>query len=250
MSDKDKRDNITKLPHKEATPKIVRRIGTMDTSAYMKEAPARTELTPGIVGTDTQVMQIAKGMGRKIFNNPLELAYSLQGFEEFCEEKNISPSFVGLAIFLNISKGTLLKYLKDSTEFTVMVVSNPITGEYIYSNTDKSIFNKYIESTYEVDREGNSLSIKESIEKGIYIVEYKSISFEDVLTPVRSLIELAVTNKGFEMKNPAFAIFTAVNRFGETTQYSNKQEIAIEAHNDIDDMQDADVLRAAQSLPE
>lgn len=250
MSDKDKRDNITELPHKEESPQIVRRIGTMKMEKYWEEAPKRTEVTPGIVGTDAQVMQIAKGMGRKIFNNPLELAYSLQGFEDFCEKKNISPSFIGLSIFLNISKGTLLKYLKDSTEFTVMVVSNSITGEYIYSNTDKAIFDKYIESTYEVDKEGNSISIKESIEKGIYYIEYKSISFEDVLTPVRSLIELSITNKGFDMKNPAMAIFTMKNRFGETDHYTDEQQISITTTNPIDDMQDSDVLRAAQSLPE
>lgn len=245
MNEKD----IKNTTPAEETP-IVRRIGTMNTTAYMKEAPVRTAVTPGIVGTDMQVMQIAKGMGRKIFNNPLELAYSLQGFEDFCEEKNLSPSFIGLSIYLNISKGSLLKYLKDTTEFTVMVVSDNLTGEYIYSHTDKAIFNKYIESTYEIDKDGNNVSIKENIESGNYIVEYKSISYQDVLTPVRSLIELAVTNKGFEMKNPAFAIFTAINRFGETDQYSNKQEIAIQASNPIDDMTDDEILKAAQGLPD
>ncbi len=243
------KENITTMPteHKQVT----RRIGTMNTAAYMTEAPKRTGCTPDIVGTDEQVLQIAKGMGRKIFNNPLELAESLQGFESFCKNKNLSPSFIGLSIFLNISKSTLLKYFNDETEFTVEVVKDTITGEYIYSNIDKKIFDKYIESTYIVNNNnGNSVSIKENIENGIYIVEYKTLTFADVLAPMRSLIELSVTNKGFEMKNPAFAIFVAKNRFGETNHYTDEQTMVIEPRNPLDDMSDEAILQAAQSLPD
>lgn len=243
----------SKIEDTKATPEhpqIVRRIGTMDVSKYMEEAPKRTELTPGIVGTDVQVMQIAKGMGRKIFNNPVELAESLTGFEEFCIEKNISPSFIGLSIFLNISKGSLLKYLRDTTEFNVSIVRDTLTNSYIYSNVDRKVFDKYIESVYEKDKDGNNYSIKEYIEKGIYYIENKTVTFEDVLTPVRSLIELCITNKGFEMKNPAFAIFVAKNRFGETEHYTDKQEISIESHDSIDDMDDAGILSAAHALPD
>ena len=222
----------------------------MNTSAYMAEAPKRTKLTPNIVGTDEQVMQIAKGMGRKTFNNPVELAESLQGFEDFCVQKNIAPSFIGLSIFLNISKSTLLKYFNDETEFTVMVVKDTITGEYIYSNTDKRVFDRYIESTYEKDSEGNNCSIKENIEKGVYKTEYTTITHADVLAPMRSLIELSVTNKGFEMKNPAFAIFCAKNRFGETNHYTDEQTMVIEPRNPLDDMSDEAILKAAQSLPD
>ena len=230
--------------------KVTRRIGTMNTSAYMAEAPKRTNLTPNIVGTDEQVMQIAKGMGRKTFNNPMELAESLQGFEDFCVKKNIAPSFIGLSIFLNISKSTLLKYFNDETEFTVEVVKDTITGEYIYSNIDKTEFDRYIESVYEKDKSGNNYSIKEYIEKGIYKTEYTTITYADVLAPLRSLIELSVTNKGFEMKNPAFAIFCAKNRFGETNQYTDEQQIAIKPANPLDDMSDEQILKAAQSLPD
>mgnify|MGYP000886258719 FL=1 len=242
------KENITTMPteHKQVT----RRIGTMDTSAYLKEAPIRTELTPGVVGTDAQVMQIAKGMGRKTFNNPMELAESLQGFEDFCVKKNIAPSFIGLSIFLNISKSTLLKYFTDETEFTVSVVKDTLTGEYIYSNIDKTEFDRYIESVYEKDKSGNNYSIKEYIEKGIYKTEYTTITYADVLAPLRSLIELSVTNKGFEMKNPAFAIFTAKNKFGETNHYTDEQHISFQPANPLDDMSDEEILKAAQSLPD
>ena len=230
--------------------KVTRRIGTMNTSAYMAEAPKRTNLTPNIVGTDEQVMQIAKGMGRKTFNNPMELAESLQGFEDFCVKKNIAPSFIGLSIFLNISKSTLLKYFTDETEFTVSVVKDTLTGEYIYSNIDKTEFDRYIESVYEKDKSGNNYSIKEYIEKGIYKTEYTTITYADVLAPLRSLIELSVTNKGFEMKNPAFAIFCAKNRFGETNHYTDEQQIAIKPANPIADMDDSQLREAIESLPE
>ena len=246
MKEKDSID----ITAEDEPPKAVRRIGTMNTSAYMAEAPKRTNLTPNIVGTDEQVMQIAKGMGRKIFNNPMELAESLQGFEDFCVKKNIAPSFIGLAIFLNISKSTLLKYLTDETEFTVEIVKNTITGEYIYSNIDKTEFDRYIESVYEKDKSGNNYSIKEYIEKGIYKTEYTTITYADVLAPLRSLIELSVTNKGFEMRNPAMAIFTMKNRFGETNHYTDEQQIAIKPANPLDDMSDEQILKAAQSLPD
>ena len=248
MSDKEK-DNIDIDVGNEPN-KITRRIGTMHTQKYIEEAPKRTALTPDIIGTDVQVMQIAKGMGRKIFNNPMELAQSLTGFEDFCKQKNLSPSFIGLSIYLNISKSVLLRYLKDETEFTVLVVKNTITGEYIYSNVDKKIFDKYIESTYIVNSDGNSVSIKDNIDKGIYNIEYKTITYADVLAPMRSLVELCITNKGFEMKNPAFAIFCAKNRFGETNHYTDEQTIAIEPRNPIDDMSDEQILKLAESLPD
>lgn len=245
---------------------IVRRIGTMNTEKYLQEAPVRTSMTPNKIGTDYQVMQIAKGMGRHIFNNPMELANSLQGFEDFCIEKNLSPSFIALSIYLNISKSTLLKYFKDETEYLVYVVVDNLTNNYIYSNIDKVEFDKYISSTYEsinnntiIENNSNNsnsnnnknvLSIKEKIDKGIYKVIQRTITFADVLAPMRSLIELTVTNKGFTMKNPAFAIFIAKNRFGETTQYSDRQEIAVQATNPIDDMDDEQILKVAESLPD
>ena len=244
------KDSIDITAEEVTRPQITRRIGTMKMDKYLEEAPKRGPTTPDVVGTDAQVMQIAKGMGRKTFNNPMELAESLQGFEDFCVQKNIAPSFVGLSIFLNISKATLLKYLKDETEFTVEIVKNTITGEYIYSNIDKTEFDRYIESVYEKDKSGNNYSIKEYIEKGIYKTEYKTLTFADVLAPMRSLIELSITNKGFEMKNPAFAIFCAKNRFGETNHYTDEQTIAIEPRNPIDDMSDEQILKAAQSLPD
>ena len=251
MSNKEKKDSIDITAEEVTRPQITRRIGTMKMDKYLEEAPKRGPTTPDVVGTDAQVMQIAKGMGRKTFNNPMELAESLQGFEDFCVKKNLAPSFIGLSIFLNISKSTLLKYFTDETEFTVEVVKDTITGEYIYSNIDKKIFDKYIESTYIVNNNnGNSISIKENIENGIYIVEYKTLTFADVLAPMRSLIELSVTNKGFEMKNPAFAIFCAKNRFGETNHYTDEQTMVIEPRNPLDDMSDEAILKAAQSLPD
>ena len=251
MSNKEKKDSIDITAEEVTRPQITRRIGTMKMDKYLEEAPKRGPTTPDVVGTDAQVMQIAKGMGRKTFNNPMELAESLQGFEDFCIKKNIAPSFIGLSIFLNISKSTLLKYFNDETEFTISVVKDTITGEYIYSNTDRKIFDKYIESTYIVNNcNGNSISIKENIENGIYIVEYKTLTFADVLAPMRSLIELSVTNKGFEMKNPAFAIFVAKNRFGETNHYTDEQTMVIEPRNPLDDMSDEAILQAAQSLPD
>lgn len=237
--------------YKEGTePKNIRRIGTMNTTAYQAELVPRTKDTPGIIGTDSSVMQIAKGMGKKIFNNPMELAESLQGFEQFCLDKNITPSFVALSVYLNVSKGTLLKYLKESTQYTVMLIKDNVTGDYIYSNTNKKILDKYIESYNEVDANGNSISIKSKIEDGSYIIEYRSVSFANVLSPVRSLIELATTNRAFDMKNPAFAIFLAVNKFGEVEQYTNKQEISIQATNPLDDLDDSAILKAAQSRPD
>lgn len=249
MSDKEKKDSID-ITAGDEPPKPVRRIGTMNTTKYKMELAARDENTPGIVGTDEQVMQIAKGGGRKIFNNPLELAESLTGFEGWCMKKNVTPSFIGLSVFLNISKSTLLKYLQDSTEFSVMVVRDTITQEYIYSNVDNKAFDKYIESTYEKDKDGNSVSIKESIGRGIYYIEYKAVTFADVLSPIRSLIELSTTNRAWDMKNPAFGIFLAKNKFGETNHYTDEQTMVIEPRNPIDDMSDEAILKAAQALPD
>ena len=71
---------------------------------------------------------------------------------------------------------------------------------------------------------------------------------------VREMNEAAdhsdVTNKGFEMKNPAFAIFTAKNKFGETNHYTDEQTMVIEPRNPLDDMSDEAILKAAQSLPD
>lgn len=228
----------------------IQRRGTMHSGAYEMELKERIPNMPESLDVDNAIIKIAKGTGIKTFENPQQLAVSLVGFEDWCKDKNVIPSFAAVCSFLCISKGTLLKYQKDTTQYTIMVIEDSITGEYIYSTTNKSKLDKYISSYNIVDGNGNTVSIKESIENGNMNIAYKSVSFADVLEPIFSMIELVTTNRAWDMRNPAWPIYLSKNSFGATTQFTDKQEMAISLGNSIDDLDDVQILKAAQSRPE
>lgn len=250
MSNKDVDINEIQKDSIEAMDTEPRRIGTMDTTAYQAELGERTDDTPLNVDTKSQIIKIAKGTGIKTFQNPQQLAISLSGFEDWCLKKNITPSFVGIAVYLNCSKSTVLKYAKDTEQYTVMIVQDNITGNCIYSTTVKKNLDIYVNTYNEIDSNGNTVSIKSKIEEGIYSIVYSSVSFADVMAPVRSLIELSTTNRAWTLKNPALPIFLMKNKFGETENFTDRQEVSISAGSALDDMDDAAVIRAAQSRPE
>lgn len=235
----------------EAMSLNIRRRGTMDTKLYELELKERTPSVPDSLGLDNAIVSIAKGSQTNTFENPQQLAVSLIGFEDWCQQKNVIPSFAAVCTYLHISKSTLLKLLKDTTDYTVMVIQDSYNNEYVFSTTNKQKLERYINTHNIVDSNtGNTVSIKECIDNGDMEVVYKSVSFSDVLEPIFSTIELITTNKAWDMRNPAWPIFLAKNKFGATTQYTDRQEIAVQASNPIDDMTDDEILKAAQGLPD
>lgn len=235
----------------EAMSMGIKRRGTMNTKLYELELIPRTDAAPNTLGLDNAIINIAKGSSSKTFENPQQLAVALIGFEDWCKDKNVVPSFAGVCTFLHISKSTLLKLLKDTTQYTIMIIQDTFTEDYIFSTVSKSKLDKYIDVYKIVDSNtGETISVKECIENGTMEVVYKSVSFKEVLEPIFSTIELITTNKAWDMKNPSWPIFLAKNKFGATEQYTDRQEIAVQASNPIDDMDDAEILKVAQSLPD
>ena len=103
---------------------VVRK-GTSKTTYYVdgtKKLTPRNESTPNNIGTAEKVMEIALGRGNKVYENPLQLAIGIKGFEKWSIEKNVAPSYAGLAYYLNISKETLIKYTNDKTEYICHVL--------------------------------------------------------------------------------------------------------------------------------
>ena len=265
--DKNKGNTAFENLGNDENKKAVRRVGTMNTAKYEMELRPRTEDTPNPIGIDNTVMQIAKGMGRKTFDNPQQLADSLQGFEQWCLNKNITPSYVGLAVYLHISKSTLLKYMKDTTEYTVFSIRDNNTKDIVYSTYDKQLLDKYINTHYIVEDDSNSsiiynkdnigscssknkaTSIKDIIDSGKYSIVNSCVSFADVLASEHSLIELCIINRTWTLKNPAFGMYLLNNKSGGVEQYSNTQSIAISTKNPLDEMSNEDILKAANERP-
>lgn len=91
--------------------------GHSTTTYYIEEQgklKPRNESTPNNIDTAQRVMEIATGHGNKIYENPLQFAIAVKGFENWCIDKNVAPSYAGLAYYLNISKDTLIKYTRDN----------------------------------------------------------------------------------------------------------------------------------------
>lgn len=85
----------------------IRKRGYMKPGAYEAELIPRGPESPDIIGLDEKVMQIAVGGTNKLFENPQELASSLQGFEDWCKKKNVVPSYAGICTYINCSKATV-----------------------------------------------------------------------------------------------------------------------------------------------
>jgi hypothetical protein len=133
--------------------KIIRRKGNASRTAetLKTEVVPRNENTPLNLGTDSKMMNIARGMGCKVFENPVQMAASLQGFEDWCIKKNIVPSFVALALFLNTSKSEMLRYFKNTETFEVITLIDSESGEYVFSSTSQDKVDRFAETHYIVD---------------------------------------------------------------------------------------------------
>jgi len=256
----------------------IKKRGAMREDAYAAELIPRNEASPDIVGLDEKIERIAKGQNTGIFNNPQELATSLMGFEQWCLKKNIVPSYAAVACYLGCSKGTVLKYMKDTTQYTIYIIHDNTENKDIYSTTRKDYLDMYIDkysvvesnntydnsisNEYSINQnsdnkkniksieKGNTFSLRDKIESGEYSVVVKTLSFADVFTPVMTLVELITTNKAWTMRNPSWPIWLSKNKFGATLQYADRQEIAVQAANPIDDMDDDQILKVAESLPD
>lgn len=233
----------------------IKKRGCMKPGAYSADLKERTPELPLNVGTDEKIMRIAKGQNAGIFNNPQELATSLLGFEQWCIDRNVIPSYAGIATYLSCSKATVLKYMKNTEQYSIFIIHDNIENKDIYSTTNKKFLDMHIEKSniVEVDKDTGknvTYTMQDKINNGEYNILYRSTSFAEVMEPACNLIELVTTNRAWEMHNPAWPIFLSKNSFGATTQFADKQEVSISAVSALDEMDDSAVLRAAQSRPE
>lgn len=233
----------------------------------------RNESTPNNVSTGKRVMEIATGHGNRVYENPLQFAIAVKGFEDWCIEKNVAPSYAGLAYYLNISKDTLIKYTKDNTQFICYNIIDNVSGEYIYSTNDKSKLERYISSYYlvvnidgkeniiysdiksikeikdKIDKYSKVISVRDKIDSGEYSISEIATTFKNILAPVNNLLEMVNISKAETARNPAWHIFLAKNNFGCTTQYVDQVRQEISVNNPLDEMTDEEILKAAQSRP-
>ena len=230
----------------------IKKRGMMKSDAYTADLQSRGPETPDSVGTDAKIMRIAKGQGVKLFENPQELATSLTGFESWCQQKNIVPSYAAIATYLSCSKATVLKYMKDSTQYSIYILYDNIENKDIYSTTKKEYLDKYISTHNVVERDNTTgknvtYSIQDKLDNGEYKIIYTSTSFAEVMEPACNLIELITTNKAWTMRNPSWPIWLSKNKFGATEQFTDEQRISFQPTNPLDDMSDEQILKAAQS---
>jgi hypothetical protein len=233
----------------------IKKRGCMRPGAYEAELIPRGPESPDIIGLDEKIERIAKGQNTGIFQNPQELASSLKGFESWCKRKNVVPSYAGIAVYLSCSKSTVLKYMKDTAEYSIFIIHDNIEDKDIYSTTKKEYLDKYIAKSNIAERDNATgknvtYSMQSKIDNGEYNVLYRTTSFAQVMEPVCNLVELVTTNKAWTMKNPSWPIWLSKNKFGATEHYTDEQQIAIKPANPLDDMSDEQILKAAQSLPD
>ena len=250
--------------------------GHSTTTYYIKDQgklKLRNENTPDNLDTAKRVMEIATGHGNKVYQNPLQFAIAVKGFEDWCINKNVAPSYAGLAYYLNISKDTLIKYTRDTTQYICYNIIDNISDEYIYSTNDKSKLDKYISNYYlveniddnkniiysdikyirdikdNINKYNRVISIKDKIDNKEYSVNECVTTFAKILAPINNLLEMVNINKAEVARNPAWHIFLAKNNFGKTTQYVDQVRQEISVSNPLDEMSDDEILKAAQSRP-
>ena len=228
---------------------IIRK-GTSKTTYYTEhegKLKPRTEATPNNIGTDERIMEIAIGRGNKVYENPIQLAIAMKGFENWCIEKNVAPSYAGLAYFLNVSKDTVINYTNDKTEFTCYVLADK-DGEYVYSTNELTNLDKYIEKNNIVEN-GVTISLKEKLAKNEYIIDVCCVTFAQIFAPITNMLEIVNINKAEVARNPAWHIFLAKNNFGRTTQYVDQVQQQITVNNPLDEMSDEEILKAVENRP-
>lgn len=250
--------------------------GHSTTTYYIKnegKLQPRNESTPNNVNTGERILKLATGHPNRIYQNPLQFAIAVKGFEDWCIDKNVAPSYAGLAYYLNISKDTLIKYTKDATPYICYSIVDNLTGEYIYSTNDNSKLEKYISNYYLVEKIDDKknvtysdvksikeikndveiydsvISVREKIDSGEYSINENTVTFKGVLAPVNNLLEMINISKAEVARNPAWHIFLAKNNFGCTTQYVDQVRQEINVNNPLDEMTDEEILKAAQSRP-
>lgn len=253
-----------------------RKHGKSTTTFYIehdKKLSERTNVTPKNIDTSTKILRAAIGQPHRIYKNPLQFAIAVKGFENWCEEKNVAPSYAALAYYLNISKDTLINYTKDTTPYTCYSLVDNITEEYLYSTNDKEKLDKYIDIHYLVENVGENkavthrelkpvgyikhgletydrvTAIRDKIDTGEYGIDVCDITFAQVLAPVNNLLEMVNINKAEVARNPAWHIFLAKNNFGNTRQYVDQVQQQVSVVNPLDEMSDEEIIRVAQNRP-
>lgn len=237
-----------------------------DTTHMMKPMPDVLH-KPSNVQTDLRVMQVAMGQGRRIFETPQQLAISAQGYEAWCRDNNWSPSYAGLAYYLNIAKSTLSKYTKDKEEYTAYTIWDTITNKPLFSTPSRDKLNIYISRNYIIEESkdknsiiyngyskskvsNKSVNIQELIDKGEYKIMVSTTTFADVLEPIANWIEMFGSYRAENARNPSWWIWLSRNAWGNTSHYVDRTEQVIEPKNPIDEASDEDILKAAKDLPE
>lgn len=250
--------------------------GRSTTTYYIKnksKLKPRNDSTPNKVNTAERVMKIATGHGNRVYENPLQFAIAVKGFEDWCINRNVAPSYAGLAYYLNISKDTLIKYTKDTTQYICYSIVDNVTGEYVFSTNDNSKLERYIASHYlvekidnkenvtysdvksikeikdDIERYDSVISVREKIDNGEYSISEIATTFKNILAPINNLLEMVNISKAEVARNPAWHIFLAKNNFGCTTQYVDQVQQQISVNNPLDEMTDEEILKAAQSRP-
>lgn len=250
--------------------------GKSTTMYYIKDEgkmKPRSDSTPNNVNTAERVMKLATGHGNRIYENPLQFAIAVKGFEDWCIDRNVAPSYAGLAYYLNISKDTLIKYTRDATPYICYSIVDNLTGEYIYSTNDNYKLEKYISNYYLVEKIDDKknvtysdvksikeikndiemydsvISVREKIDSGEYSISEIATTFKNILAPINNLLEMVNISKAETARNPAWHIFLAKNNFGCTTQYVDQVRQEISVNNPLDEMTDEEIMKAAQSRP-
>ena len=250
--------------------------GKSTTTYYIKDEGKmnpRSDSTPNNVNTAERVMNLATGHGNRIYETPLQFAIAVKGFEDWCIDRNVAPSYAGLAYCLNISKDTLIKYTRDAPPYICYSIVDNLTGEYIYSTNDNANLEKYISNYYLVEKIDNKknvtysdvksikeinngvemydsvVSVREKIDSREYSISESTATFRSVLAPINNLLEMVNISKAETARNPAWHIFLAKNNFGCTTQYVDQVRQEISVNNPLDEMTDEEILKAAQSRP-
>lgn len=111
---------------------------------------------PISAGTGDRILQVAIGQYQKIYENPLQMAIALSHFEEWSKKTGWTPTYASIAYYLCISKGTLVKYTDDKTEYICYSILDTINNQYIYSTNDKKKLKLYIDRNNIVEDNNNS----------------------------------------------------------------------------------------------
>lgn len=268
----------------------IRKLGSVDAEKALKGVHKREDTDPALPKVDLDEKILSTALCKKgLYENPIQLAIAMQGFEDWLHEKNIFPSAAALALYLNISKSTLYRLSKDKELFLTYVLIDKTYNEYVYSTTSKSKLEDYIDShsivlddSYLLDDNSiiynnidssnmntgssyiseqskvkvkvnknisKSLTLRAALSKGLFEVLETRTSFYTSLSEVLSFIEVYTISKGFNAKNPGMAIFMLKNSGGNTLEYADKKQVIVGDAKPYDSMTDDEIMNAVNERP-